>query len=185
VVKPGSTARAQAADVIELLDALASVGIEGWLDGGWGVDALLGEETRPHQDVDLVVRVADVAAMRSVLGDLGFELIEGVPDSNFVLRDGRDREIDVHPVRFDEAGNGIYRMEDGGDWIYPAAGFSGRGRIAGREVKCLTPEVQMLGHAGGYEPHETDFHDMRLLHERFGTPLEGPYAVASREPPTR
>jgi lincosamide nucleotidyltransferase A/C/D/E len=185
VVKPGSTARAEASDVIEVLDALASAGIEAWLDGGWGVDALLNEQTRPHQDVDLVVRVEDVATMRSVLAPAGFQLVEGVPDSNFVLRDGRGREVDVHPVRFDDAGNGVYRMEDGGDWVYPAAGFGGRGVIAGRQVKCLTPEIQMLGHAGGYEPHETDFHDMRLLHERFGTPLQGPYLADPDEPPTR
>jgi lincosamide nucleotidyltransferase A/C/D/E len=185
VVKPGSTARAEAGDVIEILDALASAGIDAWLDGGWGVDALLGEQTRSHQDVDLVVRLDQVAGMRSVLAPVGFRLIEGAPDSNFVLRDGRDREVDVHPVRFDDTGGGVYRMEDGGDWIYPAAGFAGRGIIAGREVKCLTPDIQMLGHAGGYVPHETDFHDMRLLHERFGTALQGPYAADRRKPPTR
>jgi lincosamide nucleotidyltransferase A/C/D/E len=185
VVKPGSTARADVGDVIEILDALTSAGIEAWLDGGWGVDALLGEQTRPHQDLDLVVRLEDVARLRSALAPAGFELVEGVPESNFVLRDGRGREVDVHPVRFDDAGDGVYRMEDGGDWIFPAAGFVGRGVVGGRDVRCLTPEVQMLGHAGGYEPHETDFHDMRLLHERFGTALQGPYAAKPGERPTR
>jgi lincosamide nucleotidyltransferase A/C/D/E len=175
VVKPGSTARAEASDVIEILDALASIGVDAWLDGGWGVDALLGEQTRPHQDLDLVVRVEDVAAMRSILAAAGFQLVEGVPDSNFVLRDGRGREIDVHPVRFDDHGNGIYRMENGEDWLFPAEGFTGRGRVRGREVRCLSPDVQMVDHATGYVPHETDFHDMRLLHERFGTKLLGPY----------
>jgi lincosamide nucleotidyltransferase A/C/D/E len=182
-VKKGSTARATASDVVELLEALDAAGVEAWLDGGWGVDALLGEQTRSHQDVDLVVRVDDVPTMRSALGRLGFELIEGVPDSNFVLRDRRDREVDVHPVRFDAAGNGIYLMENGENWTYPAQGFTGHGRIDGREVRCLTPDVQMAGHAGGYEPGESDFHDMRLLHERFGTTLQGPYAAEER--PTR
>ena len=175
-MKKGSRARADVTEVREGLDALESAGVESWLDGGWGVDALLGEQTRPHQDIDLVVRVGDVATMRSVLAGQGFELVEGVTDSNFVLRDSRDREVDVHPVRFDDGGNGIYRMEDGNDWIYAAEGFTGRGTIGGREVKCLSPDMQMLGHAGGYEPAETDFHDMRLLHEHFGTKLQGPYA---------
>ena len=181
MVKPGSKARAEASDVLEVVDALTSAGIDSWLDGGWGVDALLGEQTRPHQDIDLVVELRNVATMQSILADHGFELIEGVPESNFVLRDGRDREVDVHPVRFDDAGNGVYRMEEGGDWIYSAAGFGGRGTIAGRPVTCLTAELQMVGHAGGYTPAETDFHDMRLLHERFGTPLQGPYVEA--QPP--
>ena len=183
MVKKGSRACADALDVEGVLDALASVGVESWLDGGWGVDALLGEQTRSHQDIDLVVRVSDVAAMRSVLAGHGFALVEGVPDSNFVLRDGRNREVDVHPVRFDEEGNGMYRMEDGNDWIYPAEGFTGHGTIGGRTVKCLSPDIQMLNHAGGYEPAETDFHDMQLLHERFGTALQGPYAAEGE--PTR
>jgi lincosamide nucleotidyltransferase A/C/D/E len=182
-MKKDSRARADSADVREVLDALDSAGIESWLDGGWGVDALLGEQTRPHQDIDLVVRVGDVVTMRSVLAGQGFELVEGVPDSNFVLRDDRDREVDVHPVRFDDEGNGVYRMEDGNDWIYAAEGFTGRGTIGGRAVKCLSPDMQMLGHAGGYEPSETDFHDMRLLHERFGAKLQGPYAAGGS--PTR
>jgi len=164
-----------AADVIGILDLLEAAGVESWLDGGWGVDALLGEQTRDHDDVDLVLRVSDVPAMRDALAGEGFELNRGEPDSNYVLRDGRGREIDVHPIRFDEGGNGVYRMENGEDWIYPAEGFSGRGRIEGRDVKCLSPDVQMLGHAGGYEPHWTDFHDMRLLNSRFGTPLLPPY----------
>ena len=176
-MKKGSTARVDATDVREVLEALESAGVESWLDGGWGVDALLGQETRPHQDIDLVVRVKDVPTMRSVLAGHGFELVEGVPDSNFVLRDGRNREVDVHPVRFDDQGNGVYRMEDGNDWLYPAQGFSGRGTIGGGPVKCLSPDIQMLNHAGGYEPAETDFHDMRLLHERFRTARQGPYGA--------
>lgn len=162
-------------DLLAILDRIDAAGIDAWLDGGWGVDALLGEQTRAHNDVDLVMQVIDVPAVRAALAGDGFELDRGEPDSNFVLRDARGREIDVHPVRFDAGGDGVYRMENGEDWIYPAAGFAGRGRIAGREVRCLTPEVQMIGHAGGYEPDWTDFHDMRLLNARFGTPLLPPY----------
>jgi lincosamide nucleotidyltransferase A/C/D/E len=163
------------ANLTRILERLEKVGIDAWLDGGWGVDALLGEQTRTHDDVDLIVQVIDVPAMREALAGEGFQLDHGAPDSNFVLRDADGREIDVHPARFDEGGNGIYRMENGEDWVYPAAGFAGRGRIAGREVKCLTADVQMLCHAGGYDPAETDFHDMRLLNTRLGTPLLPPY----------
>ncbi|WP_445256543.1 nucleotidyltransferase domain-containing protein [Nocardioides aurantiacus] len=41
-------------DLVDLLDALDDLGAAYWLDGGWGVDALLGDQTRPHGDVDLV-----------------------------------------------------------------------------------------------------------------------------------
>ena len=37
--------------LINLLQLFESTGIEVWLDGGWAVDALLGEKTRPHNIV--------------------------------------------------------------------------------------------------------------------------------------
>ena len=41
-------------DACEIL-SWAYNNIEIWLDGGWGVDALLGKETRQHNDIDLFV----------------------------------------------------------------------------------------------------------------------------------
>jgi len=35
-------------DVIDFYIKLENLGIEIWFDGGWGVDALLSEQTRPH-----------------------------------------------------------------------------------------------------------------------------------------
>jgi hypothetical protein len=37
------------------------------------------------------------------------------PAWNFVLDDHQGHEIDVHPVRFDDEGDGIYCMENGKD----------------------------------------------------------------------
>ena len=164
-------------DVTTILERLDGARIDAWLDGGWAVDALLGEQTRAHEDLDLIVRVTDVPAMRAALAGDGFELDRGETHSNFVLRDGVGREIDVHPVTFDVDGNGIYRMENGRDWVFPADGFSGTGRVAAREVRCLTADVQMLCHPTGYTPGETDVHDMRLLHSRLGTVLIPPYEI--------
>ena len=42
-------------DVALVVTALAEAGVAAWLDGGWGVDALLGEQTREHDDLDLVM----------------------------------------------------------------------------------------------------------------------------------
>jgi lincosamide nucleotidyltransferase A/C/D/E len=101
----------------------------------------------------------------------GFAVREGKPPQSFVLTNGAGLEIDVHAVTFDSAGNGVYRMQSGGDWVYPMEGFSGRGRVAGVAVRCLSPAVQVLGHANGYVPVEKDFRDMELLAERFGVEL--------------
>ena len=99
-----------AKDVVFILDRLDAAGVAAWLDGGWAVDAVLGEVTREHADLDLIVELDDVATMRAALAAEGFELTRGEPHSNFVLRDGAGREIDVHPVTFDVQGNGVYRM---------------------------------------------------------------------------
>jgi lincosamide nucleotidyltransferase A/C/D/E len=39
-----------------------------WLDGAWGVDALLGEKTWDHEDLDLVVARQDCSAAREATG---------------------------------------------------------------------------------------------------------------------
>lgn len=158
-------------DVLEVLDALEREGVEVWFDGGWGVDALLGEQTRPHDDLDVVVGIDHLPRLVVVLSQLGFTEIKPWPDSpeSFVVADSNDRRVDIHPLRFDEVGNGVQRIK-GGEWTYPAAGFTGTGVVGDRRVRCLTPEVQVLCHAG-YQLEDDDGHDMRALNERFGVEL--------------
>ncbi len=99
-------------DLLRLLDAAAIVL---WLDGGWGVDELLERQTRRHKDVDVIVRVADVPRLREILGRRGFVVRDGMPPHSFILADGGGLDVDVHAVVFDEAGNGVYRMQNGED----------------------------------------------------------------------
>ena len=53
---------------------------------------------------------------------------------SFEMTDGEGRQVDVHPVVFNEKGDGIYGMRDGETWPYPARGFGGTGSISGRRV---------------------------------------------------
>jgi lincosamide nucleotidyltransferase A/C/D/E len=176
------TMRAQ--DVVEVIDALENAGVQVWVDGGWGVDAVLGEQTRQHDDLDVVVGVDDVPRLVVVLADLRYTEIRTWPDSPevFVLRAADDRRIDVHPVRFNEHGDGLQQIEGGKEWAYPARGFGGAGTVGGRPARCLTPEVQVLCHAG-YELKDSDAHDMRALRDRFGVDLlpEQREAISSRD----
>jgi len=94
--------------VIETLKALARRS-QAWLDGGWGVDALLAEQTRPHRDLDLVVALPDLPRAQAALGTLGLEHapeIEPELRARVALRAADDRRVDLHPVLFDAAGNG-------------------------------------------------------------------------------
>jgi lincosamide nucleotidyltransferase A/C/D/E len=163
-----------APDVLPVLPALEVAGVEAWLDGGWGIDALLGEQSRPHDDLDLVIALDRADAASVALVPLGYALVEDERPTRLVVRAAGDRRVDVHTVVFDAKGGGIQRLPDGRSWRYPPAGFGGAGRVGGHPVRCLTAEVQVLAHVG-YEPDDADRHDMRLLRDRFGLALPAPY----------
>ena len=163
-----------AESVLAVLDALDAASVRVWLDGGWGVDALLGEQTRPHSDLDLIASAADGAGVRAALDTLGFRPRPGASDAGFVLADERGREVDVHLVQFDQRGYGSFELPDGRRWPFPPAAFAGRGRVAGREVPCLSADAQVQCHAQGYEPGENDLRDMERLQQRFGVVLPLP-----------
>jgi lincosamide nucleotidyltransferase A/C/D/E len=165
-----------AEEVSRLLGVFEREGVRVWLDGGWGVDALLEEQTREHDDLDLVVELADVPVLTSLLDTAGYEVVAGGAPKSFVAVDPDGRQVDVHPVVFDDRrGGGVYLMDDGREWVYPADGFAGGGRVAGRSVTCLTPEIQVLVH-DGYELEDKDYRELLLLHERFGVELPAKYA---------
>lgn len=156
---------------VDLLRLFEGEGIDMWLDGGWGVDAALGEQTRSHKDLDIIVQISDLPRLIQVIGAQGFGIKEGGTESNFVLADSNGLEVDVHAFVLDETGNGVYRMSNGEDWVFPAPAFAGRGQILGFNVRCLSPKVQVLCHAHGYVPKEKDLRDMELLEARFGVEL--------------
>ena len=54
-------------NVVDFYNTITQLGVEIWIDGGWGVDALLGEQTRPHKDLDIAIQQKDVAALREFL----------------------------------------------------------------------------------------------------------------------
>jgi lincosamide nucleotidyltransferase A/C/D/E len=163
-----------AQDVLRIVDTLRRSGVAVWLDGGWGVDALVGEQSREHDDLDCVIALADTAAAQAALAPVGYSVIEDELPTRFVVHDARDRCVDFHTVTFDDEGGGVQQLQDGSSWRYPPQGFLATGRIAGQPVPCLTAEVQALAHVG-YEPVEKDVHDMRLLARHFGIELPEPY----------
>ena len=63
-------------DVHTVMDTLRTAGVEAWIVGGWGVDALLGAHTRCHRDLDVIVEADPGCVERAVqaLGAVGFRL---------------------------------------------------------------------------------------------------------------
>jgi lincosamide nucleotidyltransferase A/C/D/E len=165
-----------AADVISLYTQLETLNIKVWVDGGWGVDALLGEQTRPHQDLDIVVQHKDVPTLRRLLQERGYRDIklEEARPWNFVLRDENGREIDLHVIALDDRGNGLYGPTEKGV-TYPAASLAGTGSISGRIVRCISPEWMVKFHSG-YKLKEKDFRDVSALCKKFGMELPESFA---------
>src|SRR4051794_21469752 len=53
--------------VVHWLGVLEAAGVRCWLAGGWGVDALVGRQTRVHRDLDLVLDRAHTETALRVL----------------------------------------------------------------------------------------------------------------------
>ncbi len=49
---------------VDLFEALE---LSVWIDGGWGVDALLGERTRTYEDLDIIIPTLDSERLTEAL----------------------------------------------------------------------------------------------------------------------
>lgn len=162
----------KARDVLAVLDLLEREAPSVCVDGGWGVDALLARETRPHSDLDLIVDADEVGAAVAALARLGFSPRGPTnDDANVVAADSHGRVVDIHGVERDARGRACFRLPDGRVWPFPRAALEGAGRIDGRRVRCLSPDAQVQCHAQGYVPSEKDLADMEALQEQFGIVL--------------
>jgi lincosamide nucleotidyltransferase A/C/D/E len=169
-----------AEDVTRIYQSLLANDIQVWLTGGWGIDALLREQTRPHKDLDVLELLENVVRMRELLARDGFCLMKlwpenaWVEDSDgtetataFVLHDSGGRELDVHAVRLDDRGNAVPAWADDEGLVFKREDLAGQGMIAGIAVRCLSPEMQMRCHSG-YDLPSVQSRDLQRLRERFG-----------------
>jgi lincosamide nucleotidyltransferase A/C/D/E len=166
-------------EVAELCRDLRAEGVTFWLVGGWGVDALLGRQTRGHHDVDVLVEVDSLERFLQRLHSLGFVFAysweESLPlrydgwegdveqPSAFVLSHPDGREVDVHVLRVASDGAVTVLWDSRDDFrLLDPAGLSGEGVIAGERVPCFTAEMQRKAHTG-YELPTEHVEDLRLL----------------------
>lgn len=162
-VQPPSAAGMAVVDVLGVIDRLQHAGIEVWLDGGWGVDALLGTQTRAHDDLDVVLPLAAFDRAVEALSVLDYTLaLDGRP-TRAVLAAPDGRSIDLHPVTFDGDGTGWQQGAgaDGRDFAHPADDLV-CGTVGGRSVGCLSARWQLRAHEG-YTPDDVDHHDVDRL----------------------
>lgn len=159
-----------AKDVIEFTQLLGQNQIKVHIDGGWGVDALLGEQTRPHSDLDMAIEHKDSEQVRALLESKGYKDVprNDTRDCNFVLGDDQGHQIDIHTYTFGADGNHVFGVP------YPFDSLTGTGSVNGHPVNCISPAWMVKFHTG-YRLDENDYRDVKALCQRFGIEMPAEY----------
>ena len=158
------------ADVVDIYTQLENNGIKIWVDGGWGVDALMGKQLRDHLDLDIAMEWKDVPRLREFFAAKGYKQVREDSKWNFVLGDEKGHEVDVHAFIYDENGEVVEGI------MYPAASLTGTGTIEGHTVRCISPKF-MVGFLAPWirkHPHKY-LQAVSALCEKFGIELPEEY----------
>ena len=165
-----------AQDALALYRMVAQCSIGSWVMGGWGVDALLGRETRPHHDLDLLVSFDDLGQFQNLLREREFARrliwedenrwidVRGVASPTaYVESDGQGRELDIHVIQL-IPGHPPTPLCDV-PWIFDQHSLDGVGTISGTPVRCVSAETQVQMHSGYDLPahHGRDLEELRAL----------------------
>lgn len=161
-------------DVIDIYNAFERAGVVLWIDGGWAVDALLGEQTRIHNDLDIAIEEKFVARARAILEARGYLNVPRDDTSrwNFVLGDASGREVDLHAFVRNVSGDVVDGIR------YPTESLTGWGRIGGQAVRCIEPASLVRFHTG-YPIRDSDRADVAALCRRFKIALPAEYQDSS------
>jgi lincosamide nucleotidyltransferase A/C/D/E len=151
-------------EVINLYEKLEGLEIKIWIDGGWAVDALLGEQTRAHEDLDVAIERKNLPKLREYLEAQGYKEIERDADKKWdlVMGDEQGYEIEVHAFEFNSDGQVVEeKCWDG----YSADSLAGTGVIDGQAVRCVS-----LDHLFKTKRNfkESDAKDIAALCQKFG-----------------
>ena len=164
-------------DVQRVLSALESHDVPVCLAGGWGVDALLGRQTRSHDDLDIVIDDYEHQVKRAVeaLAPLGFRLIASYERRAWmpriaVLEDKTGRCVDLNSLDWQRLADevGPFGTDGAGRSACEQRVFS-EGTLGDRRVPCLALDVQLLYHTA-FELNASHRHDLDLLRREFGEP---------------
>jgi lincosamide nucleotidyltransferase A/C/D/E len=165
-----------ARELVAVVGALRSAGVEFWVVGGWGVDALEGQQTRKHYDVDVLL--ADYRGEATVavqaLAELGYRSVRTGNDPAVllaprnVLRDDCRHQVELlglNRLLLDE------RLDPEDPRPTPVElrrpELFSTGSIDACAIPCISVELQRLLREG-YPQRGIDVHDVSLLDAAVG-----------------
>lgn len=148
-------------DLINVLDLLDSLEIRYWLDGGWGVDILIGKQTREHRDIDIDYDAKYTDKLIQALVSCGYSIVTDCSPVRIELYHPEMSYIDVHPFLLSDDGRAKQADMEGG-WYKFEPGYFGNAVFEGRNIPCISAEGQKIFHTG-YELREIDKHDIKNI----------------------
>ena len=149
-----------AAEVLEVLDAVRSVGCRFWLEGGWELTPSSGG----RRDLTATSTSTTTRTTRTRSG--GPERPGLLRGDRLAAEQGRalgtgSRWVDLHPLVIDHSGDARQAGLDGGWHEFHSSWFT-TGTVGGTTVPCVSVEAQRFFHAG-YELRTTDQLDLAEL----------------------
>jgi lincosamide nucleotidyltransferase A/C/D/E len=151
----------RAQDVLGVAGVIAGVTAHWWVAGGWGVDALVGHQTRRHRDLDIVVdhNPRELETVIAALARLGLHHLaerhtpRSVTPRRVWLGDGTGHNVDLLPVDLNAL---PFHAAEGAPPPFTT------GIVADARIPCLSAAFQ-IEHHRMYRQRSTDRHDLSVL----------------------
>ena len=130
-------------ELFQVLDLLESLDMQFWLDGGWGVDVLYGQQTRLHRDIDIDFDANYTDQLLDLLQERGYQIETNWLPTRMEVYSKELGYIDIHPYEFQPD-------------------YFGTAVFEGRSIPCISAKGQQVFHSG-YDLREKDIHDLSII----------------------
>ena len=130
-----------------IIDLLTDLNIRYWVEGGWGIDVLIGKQTREHQDVDIDFDATHEKELLKKLSEIGYQITIDQRPTRVELYHPNYGNIDIHPFEISESGS-VKQANPEGGWFELASDWFTKSSYEGRMIPCVSIEGQRIFHSG-------------------------------------
>lgn len=148
-------------DLMTVITLLKNAGITYWIDGGWGVDILVGKQTRDHRDIDINFDSQYTEELLKLLLEYGYEVDTDWRPVRIELYSEKYGYLDIHPFVLNKDGTAKQADLDGG-WYAFEKDFFGNAVFERKTIPCISVKGQIIFHSG-YDLRDQDKHDIAIL----------------------
>ncbi len=101
------------ADFLSVVALLEEAGIKYWIDGGWGVDLLAGQQTREHRDIDIDFDATRTEELLDILVAKSYHISTDCRPVRIELYSHDHGYLDIHPFVINEDGSAKQASPEG------------------------------------------------------------------------